>query len=155
MKLVRNCKNLQKLVKGIVSWNKMTFGRFHCIAGNFLMIRCRILNFKISISFSCLKSIVFAASFRTARDLSHRKVKIPRRAVNPPTEYKQFIISHLPHGENCRFLFMFCIDGIKFTTRWEIFTVRLEKFLAVLELVQSMYRARNETANTHNKLWFD
>jgi hypothetical protein len=32
--------------KGIVSWNKMTFGRFHCIAGNFLMIRCRILNLK-------------------------------------------------------------------------------------------------------------
>jgi hypothetical protein len=24
----------------------MTFGRFHCIAGNFLIIRCRILDFK-------------------------------------------------------------------------------------------------------------
>jgi hypothetical protein len=25
------------VVKGIVSWNKMTFWRFHCIAENFLM----------------------------------------------------------------------------------------------------------------------
>jgi hypothetical protein len=33
-------------VKGIVSWNKMMFGRFHCIAGNFLMICCRIYNFE-------------------------------------------------------------------------------------------------------------
>jgi hypothetical protein len=35
-------------VKGIVSWNKMKFGLFCCTAGNFLMIRWRILNFKIS-----------------------------------------------------------------------------------------------------------
>jgi hypothetical protein len=33
----------------------MTFGRFHCIAGNFLMIRCRILNFKIFNFFSMVK----------------------------------------------------------------------------------------------------
>jgi hypothetical protein len=37
---------IYKRFKGIVSCNKMTFGRFHFIAGNFLIIRCRILNFK-------------------------------------------------------------------------------------------------------------
>jgi hypothetical protein len=34
-------------MQGIVSRSKMRFWRFHCIAGNFLMIRWRILNFKI------------------------------------------------------------------------------------------------------------
>jgi hypothetical protein len=31
---------------------------------------------------------------------------------------------------------MFCINVIKFTARWEIFTVRQEKYLTVRELVQ-------------------
>jgi hypothetical protein len=34
-------------LKGIVSWNRMTIWQFYCIAGNFLIIRWRILNFKI------------------------------------------------------------------------------------------------------------
>jgi hypothetical protein len=33
------------LFKGIVYWNKTTFGRLHCIAGDFLIIRWRNLNF--------------------------------------------------------------------------------------------------------------
>jgi hypothetical protein len=36
----------------------------------------------------------------TVRDFSHRNGKISHRTVNPPTEYKQFIISQFPHGEN-------------------------------------------------------
>jgi hypothetical protein len=90
---------------------------------------------------------VFATSF-LARYLSWTssctaRCKIFRRAVNPPKEYKQFIISQFPNGENHIFLFMFCIDVIKFTARWEIFTVRWEKSLAMRELVQGMYWARN------------
>jgi hypothetical protein len=79
-------------------------------------------------------------SSRTARDFS-------RRAVNLPTKYKQFILRQFPHGENRRFLFMFCIDAIKFTSRREIFTVRREKSLAVRELVQNTYLAKSEAAN--------
>jgi hypothetical protein len=86
-------------------------------------------------------------SSRTARDFSHHTVKISRRAVNLPTENKQFILGQFPHCENRRFLFMFCIYFIKFTTRREIFTVRREKYLAVRELIQDTYRARSEAAN--------
>jgi hypothetical protein len=42
-----------KHFKGIVSWNKMEFRWFCCIAGNFLCIRWGIKNFKIF--FSILK----------------------------------------------------------------------------------------------------
>jgi hypothetical protein len=35
----------------------------------------------------------------TVSDFSRRKVKITRRTINPSTEYKQFIIRQLPHGE--------------------------------------------------------
>jgi hypothetical protein len=58
---------------------------------------------------------VSLTSSRTVRDFSHRTVKISHRAVNPPTKYKQFVIGGIPHRENRRFLFMFCIDVIKFT----------------------------------------
>jgi hypothetical protein len=73
--------------------------------------------------------------------------KISPRALNPPTKCKQFILSQFPHGENHGFLYMFCINIIKFTARGEIFTVRGEKSLAVQELVQDTYRARSEAAN--------
>jgi hypothetical protein len=56
-------------------------------------------------------------SSRAMRDFSHRTVKISHRTVNPPSKYKQFVIGGIPHGENRRFLFMFCIDVIKFTVR--------------------------------------
>jgi hypothetical protein len=46
---------------------------------------------------------------------SDHAVEISHRAVNPPTQYKHFSISGIPHGKNRRFLFMFCIDVIKFT----------------------------------------
>jgi hypothetical protein len=39
----------------------------------------------------------------TVRDFSHHNVKISHRMLNPPTEYKQFIISQLPHGEISRY----------------------------------------------------
>jgi hypothetical protein len=60
---------------------------------------------------------VSMTSYRAVRDFSHRTVKISHCTVNPPTKYKQCIISGIPHGENRRFLFMFCIDIIKFTVR--------------------------------------
>jgi hypothetical protein len=56
-------------------------------------------------------------SYRAGRDFSHRTVKISHRTVNPPSKYKQVFIGGIPHGENRRFLFMFCIDIIKFTVR--------------------------------------
>jgi hypothetical protein len=37
------------------------------------------------------------------RDFSQRNVKISHRMVNPPTKYKQIIISQLPHGEISRY----------------------------------------------------
>jgi hypothetical protein len=49
-------------------------------------------------------------SYRAVRDFSHR-------TANLPTEYKQVVIGGIPDGENRRFLFMFCIDVIKFTER--------------------------------------
>jgi hypothetical protein len=60
---------------------------------------------------------VSLTSSRMVRDFSQRAVEISHRAVNPPTKYKQVVIGGIPHGENCRFLFMFCIDVIKFTVR--------------------------------------
>jgi hypothetical protein len=74
--------------------------------------------------------------------------KISCRVVNPQVECKQFILGRFSHGENRGFLFMFCINVIKFTAWREIFTVRGEKSLAVRELVQDTYRARSEAANT-------
>jgi hypothetical protein len=61
-------------------------------------------------------------SNRAVRDFSHRTVKISHRTVNPPSKSKQVVIGCIP--ENRRFLFMFCIDIIKFSVRCEIFTVR-------------------------------
>jgi hypothetical protein len=76
-------------------------------------MRCRILNFKIFDFILKFKKIEFVVLFiaryvsmtRTGRvrDFSHRKVKISHFTVNPPTEYKQIIISQLLHGEISRF----------------------------------------------------
>jgi hypothetical protein len=63
---------------------------------------------------------------------------------NPPTEYKQFIMSQLitskqKINKNLRFsVVILC---------WNIYRLRWEKSLAVREIVQDTYRARNETAN--------
>jgi hypothetical protein len=73
-------------LKGIVSRNKMTFGRFQCIAGHFLMIRCRILNFKnfdfilMVKKYSVRRFVpspvhVLDKFFRKTRDFSHCTVK--------------------------------------------------------------------------------
>jgi hypothetical protein len=43
-----------------------------------------------------------STSTGTVRDFSHRNVNISHRTVNPPTEYKQFIIRQFLHGEYYR-----------------------------------------------------
>jgi hypothetical protein len=47
---------------------------------------------------------VSLTSSRTVRDFSHRAVEISHCAVNPPTKYKQCIISGILHGKTlpCR-----------------------------------------------------
>jgi hypothetical protein len=59
------------------------------------------------------------------------------KSSNQSINNLSFVSSHT--GENSRFLFMFCIDVIKFTARREIFTIRGEKSHAVKELVQDTY----------------
>jgi hypothetical protein len=71
--------------------------------------------------------------YRVRRFASH-----PVRVLDKFPHGARFILSRFPHRENHGFLFMFCIDVIKFTARREIFTVRGEKSLAVSELVQDV-----------------
>jgi hypothetical protein len=54
-----------KTFKGIVSWNRMTIWQFYCIAGNFLIARWRILNFKFFVFYFkiCKNSVSPLRSF--------------------------------------------------------------------------------------------
>jgi hypothetical protein len=71
----RMWRRFQNIIKGIVSWNKTTFGRLNCIAGEFLIIRRKILNFKIFV-------------------LKFKKYRVRRFAPSPVS-----VLDKFPHGK--------------------------------------------------------
>jgi hypothetical protein len=89
--------------------------------------------------------------YHAMRDFSHRMVKISHCTVNLPTEYKQVVIGSILHGENPRFLFMFCIMSLNLPCGERFLPCGEKKSLTVRELVIDTFPSINEAAN--NKLF--
>jgi hypothetical protein len=79
------------------------FGWFHCLAGNFLIIRWVILNYKIfELNFvkKAVGRVIHTCTSTGTVRFSHCKVKnLSPYDKSSNIECKQIIISQLPHGE--------------------------------------------------------
>jgi hypothetical protein len=127
-------------LKGIVSWNRITIWQFYCIAGNFLSIRWRILNFKIfNFYFKIFKNSV--SPLRSFGGTCHLQVPLrreyfPRDVKFCPVRGELFVIVYVllwtphhllpvrePAKDKCWYAVGgFPVRGQNFTSRGKIFS---------------------------------